>query len=83
IQMCLGVPGEVVSIDKSSTPPIAKVKIGGLVKETLLAIDEEVVPGDFVIVHAGVVISKVSKEEFEELIKLLKTVSGLGGEIEL
>ncbi len=81
--MCLGVPGEVVSIDKSSTPPIAKVKIGGLVKETLLAIDEEVVPGDFVIVHAGVVISKVSKEEFEELIKLLKTVSGLGGEIEL
>ncbi|QOR93923.1 HypC/HybG/HupF family hydrogenase formation chaperone [Thermosphaera chiliense] len=81
--MCLGVPGEVVSIDKSSTPPIAKVKIGGLVKETLLAIDEEVVPGDFVIVHAGVVISKVGKEEFEELIKLLKTVSGLGGEIEL
>jgi hydrogenase expression/formation protein HypC len=81
--MCLGVPGEVVSVDKTSKPPLAKVKIGGLVKETLLAIDEEVMPGDYVIVHAGVVISKVSKDEYEELIRLLKAVSGLGGEIEL
>ncbi|ADG90895.1 HypC/HybG/HupF family hydrogenase formation chaperone [Thermosphaera aggregans] len=81
--MCLGVPGEVVSVDKTSKPPLARVKIGGLVKETLLAIDEEVMPGDYVIVHAGVVISKVSKDEYEELIRLLKAVSGLGGEIEL
>jgi hydrogenase expression/formation protein HypC len=81
--MCLGVPGEVVSVDKTSKPPLARVKIGGLVKETLLAVDEEVVPGDYVIVHAGVVISKVSKDEYEELIRLLKAVSGLGGEIEL
>ncbi|WP_448577185.1 HypC/HybG/HupF family hydrogenase formation chaperone [Thermosphaera sp.] len=81
--MCLGVPGEVVSVDKNSIPPIARIKIGGVVKETLLAVDEEVVPGDFVIVHAGVVISKVSKEEFEELVRLLETVSGLGGKMEL
>jgi hydrogenase expression/formation protein HypC len=81
--MCLGVPGEVVSVDKTSKPPLARVKIGGLVKETLLAVDEEVMPGDYVIVHAGVVISKVSKDEYEELIRLLKAVSGLGGEIEL
>ncbi|MFZ8791205.1 MAG: HypC/HybG/HupF family hydrogenase formation chaperone [Thermosphaera aggregans] len=81
--MCLGVPGEVVSVDKTSKPPLARVKIGGLVKETLLAVDEEVMPGDYVIVHAGVVISKVSKDEYEELIRLLKAVSGLGGELEL
>jgi hydrogenase expression/formation protein HypC len=81
--MCLGVPGEVVSVDETSKPPLARVKIGGLVKETLLAVDEEVMPGDYVIVHAGVVISKVSKDEYEELIRLLKAVSGLGGEIEL
>jgi hydrogenase expression/formation protein HypC len=81
--MCLGVPGEVVSVDKTSNPPLARVKIGGLVKETLLAVDEEVMPGDYVIVHAGVVISKVSRDEYEELIRLLKAVSGLGGEIEL
>jgi len=81
--MCLGVPGEVVSVDRTSKPPLARVKIGGLVRETLLAVDEEVMPGDYVIVHAGVVISKVSKDEYEELIRLLKAVSGLGGEIEL
>jgi hydrogenase expression/formation protein HypC len=81
--MCLGVPGEVVSVDKTSKPPLARVKIGGLVKETLLAVDEEVMPGDHVIVHAGVVISKISKDEYEELIRLLKEVYGLGGEIEL
>jgi len=81
--MCLGVPGEVVSVDRTSKPSLARVKIGGLVRETLLAVDEEVMPGDYVIVHAGVVISKVSKDEYEELIRLLKAVSGLGGEIEL
>ncbi|MEM0377989.1 MAG: HypC/HybG/HupF family hydrogenase formation chaperone [Thermosphaera sp.] len=81
--MCLGVPGEVVQVSDTSTPPTAKVRVGGVVKEVLIATDESISPGDYVIVHAGVIISKINREEYYELVKLIESISGLGGELEL
>lgn len=81
--MCLGVPGEVVQINYDSVPPVARVKVGGVVKEVLVATDEEISPGDYVIVHAGVIISRINSDEYAELVKLIQSVSDLGGKIEL
>jgi len=69
--MCLGVPGQVVDIREENGLQIAIVKIGGVEREVLLAI-QDVKPGDYVIVHAGIAIEKISVEEIKEIEELLR-----------
>jgi len=71
--MCLGVPGQVVDIREENGLQIAIVKIGGVEREVILAI-QDVKPGDYVIVHAGVAIEKISVEEIKEIEQLLREV---------
>lgn len=70
--MCLGVIGKV--IEKDDEKRIAKVDIGGA---TLVADAsfEDVSVGDYVVVHAGVIISKSTEEDYklrEEIFRALK-----------
>ncbi|AFK51702.1 hydrogenase expression/formation protein HypC [Thermogladius calderae 1633] len=72
--MCLGYPAEVVDIYESERGlPLAKVRIGGLVKEVILAV-EGVKKGDYVIVHAGVAISKIEEEELKDILELYRDI---------
>jgi hydrogenase expression/formation protein HypC len=73
--MCLAVPGRVVSI--SGDDPFlrtANVSFGGVIKEVNLAYLPTVLPGDYVIVHAGFALSQVDEAEavrmFDELSRL-------------
>lgn len=70
--MCLGVPAVVVDIDENSN--IVKIDYGdGIVREALLGISEErVARGDVVMVHAGVVISRLSVEGLYEQIEFVR-----------
>lgn len=81
--MCLGVPGEVVGEERRDESGLRYilVKIGGVVRIVLVAFDEEVKPGDYVIVHAGIAISKINKEEALETMSLLEEVYDAGGKI--
>lgn len=72
--MCLGVPGEVLSVDEDKGLRILKVKVGGVVRQVISAL-EDVKPGDYVIVHAGVAIGRINKEEAEETMRLLMEIS--------
>ncbi len=73
--MCLGVPAEVLEIRRSDTgPQVLKVRIGGIIKEVISAIPD-VRPGEYVIVHAGVAISKIDEDELKELLELFKQMS--------
>ncbi|MEL9908349.1 MAG: HypC/HybG/HupF family hydrogenase formation chaperone [Desulfurococcus sp.] len=74
--MCLGVPGEVVGIEDNNELKTLKVRIGGVIREVISALDKVEV-GDYVIVHAGVAISKISREEAEETLRLLAEISGV------
>jgi len=74
--MCLGVPGEVVGLVEMGELKMLKVRIGGLIREVISAL-EDVKPGDYVVVHAGVAISKIDKEEAEETLRLLEEIGGL------
>ena len=56
--MCLGVLAKVVDVEDI----IAKVDIGGVVVEAVKGV-EELHPGDIVIVHAGVVIKRVTLDD--------------------
>jgi len=66
--MCLAIPAEIISIDGD----MAKVSIGGTIVNACLQLLENPGIGDFVLLHSGFAIEKLSKEEAEETLKLLK-----------
>ncbi|MEN2973998.1 MAG: HypC/HybG/HupF family hydrogenase formation chaperone [Candidatus Caldarchaeales archaeon] len=68
--MCWGVYGKVVEVSEKNV----KVDFGGVTREVFSAVDE-LSPGDYVIVHAGIVISKLSEEDFLESFKYIKEIS--------
>lgn len=81
--MCLAIPGQVVSI---ADDPLrsATVSFGGITKDVVLALVPEAGIGDYVIVHAGVAISKLdeaaakqSLAAFEELKAAGEHLSGI------
>jgi len=69
--MCLGVPMRIISRDGDSI--IAEVD--GVQKEAnIMLLGEEVVVGDYVIVHAGFAISRLDEEYAQETIRLMKEI---------
>lgn len=68
--MCLGIPGVVVEVKDT----IAIVDFGGVKREVDSLLVPSIKPGDYVIVHAGAIISKLSSEEAEETIKAWREV---------
>jgi len=68
--MCIAIPVKIVEIkDKVGTGEVGRVKR----KVSLLLLDEVKV-GDYVLLHAGFAISKVKKEEAEELLEMLASL---------
>jgi len=70
--MCLGVPAVVIDVDEDGN--IVKIDYGdGVLREALLGISEERISrGDIVMVHAGVVISKLTVEGLYEQIEFIR-----------
>lgn len=62
--MCLGVPAEVVAIPDPQVPR-ATVAISGVerVVATDLLMDDDLVVGDWVLVHVGFALSKIDADE--------------------
>ena len=69
--MCLAVPARVKSIDKDT----ALVDFGGVSRKVSLGILEGVKKNDYVLIHAGFAIGKVSKEEAEDTLKVLRELA--------
>ena len=59
--MCLALPARVVAVDQARD--MALVELDGVRKEVSLALVEEVVENDFVLIHVGYALNKVSEEE--------------------
>ncbi len=71
--MCLAVPMQVISIDGDSIV----AEIDGVKRDaSLMIIDEDIQLGDFVVVHAGFVISKLDEKEAETTLKLVREMGG-------
>ncbi|NOX15736.1 MAG: HypC/HybG/HupF family hydrogenase formation chaperone [Epsilonproteobacteria bacterium] len=66
--MCLSIPSKVIKIDKNN---MATVDTMGVKREvTLDLIGEKVDIGDFVLIHVGFAMNKISKEEAMQSIKV-------------
>ncbi|HOV11109.1 MAG TPA: HypC/HybG/HupF family hydrogenase formation chaperone [Bacteroidales bacterium] len=75
--MCLGIPSKIVSIDGDN----AVVSVGGTRVEASLQLLTDVKVGDFVLLHTGFAIEKISPEEAEETLTLLKKLGEPESEI--
>jgi hydrogenase expression/formation protein HypC len=65
--MCLGVPGRVVEVRGS----IALVDFWGVRRETRLdVVDQQVLPGDYILNHVGFAIRKIPEAEIQETLAL-------------
>ena len=66
--MCLALPAQVVSIDE--TTDMATVALGEVKREVSLALVEDVQINDYVLIHVGYALNKVSVEEAEKTLAL-------------
>jgi hydrogenase expression/formation protein HypC len=74
--MCLALPARVVTIDQ--TTDMAVVELDGIRKEISLALVEDVAVDDFVLIHVGYALNKVSEEEARLTLELFAQ-AGLTG----
>ena len=67
--MCLAIPAEVVAITKDQQT--ATVSLDGVRKDISLALLTDVEIGDFVLVHVGYALNKISPEEAQQTLDLM------------
>ncbi len=69
--MCLGIPGKILEIEKN----VAKVDVGGLVRDISLDLCPDASIGEYVLIHTGFAIQRVDEEEAKETLELLRQLA--------
>jgi hydrogenase expression/formation protein HypC len=73
--MCLAIPAQVTAIDAARE--VATVAVGPVKKQISIALLEEVALGDYVLVHVGFALHKLSPEEAEHTLAMIREAGGL------
>ena len=71
--MCLSIPAKVVKIEDET----ARVSVGGSKYNAGLQMLEDVQVGDYILLHAGFAIQKISEKEAEETLQLFREMGEL------
>ena len=66
--MCLALPAKIIAIDEVTE--MATVALGEVKKEVSIALLEDVKINDFVLIHVGYALNKISPEEAERTLQL-------------
>jgi hydrogenase expression/formation protein HypC len=66
--MCLAIPGQVIAIDEAADT--ATVAVGEVRKSVSLALVDEVAVDDFLLVHVGYALNKISEAEAQRTLAL-------------
>ena len=66
--MCLAVPARIVTTDNQH----AQVETMGFNHRVNIALVEDVMPGDYILVHAGFAIARIDPEEARETLQLMR-----------
>ncbi len=66
--MCVGLPARVVSIKNN----MALVDASGAKREVSAALIQSLDPGDYVMVHAGMAIAKITNDDRDETDEILE-----------
>jgi len=76
--MCLAIPAQILEISDG----VANCKVGEgdtTVEASIMLLDEEVVVGDYIIIHAGFALRKLDYKEAQETLKILRDMVDLMG----
>ncbi len=68
--MCVGLPAKVVKIQNGT----ALVDASGARREVSAELLDDVDPGDYVMVHAGIAIAKIDENDDDETARLLENI---------
>ena len=66
--MCLSIPAQVVSIEGD----VAQASVGGTIVTAGLQLVEDVKVGDYILIHTGFALQKISEEEAQETLQTIK-----------
>jgi len=69
--MCLSVPGKVVEIQNN----MARVEVGGVIRDVSMDVCPDVVVGEYVLIHTGFAIQKLDEKEALETLDLLRKMA--------
>ena len=72
--MCVGLSGKVVKINENT----AIIDASGAKREVSVELLDELEPGDYVMVHAGVAIAKITDDDEDETDALMDDLLGKG-----
>jgi len=73
--MCLAVPGRIETIEgEDPLERRGRVDFGGVTREVQLAFVPEAGPGDWVLVHVGLAISRIDEAEADRLLADLAAI---------
>ncbi len=75
--MCLSIPSKVISINGDK----AIVSVGGTEYEASLQLVDDVKIDDYVLLHTGFAIQKISEEDAQETLKLLRELGEIDQKI--
>jgi hydrogenase expression/formation protein HypC len=67
--MCLAIPARITATDEATDT--ATVDLDGVSKQVSLALVEDVSVGDYVLVHVGYALNRLSPEEAEHTLALI------------
>lgn len=74
--MCLGVPGQVVSLnDPNEGLVMGKVSFGGVEREVCFGYAPEAKVGDYVLVHVGFAISVLDETEAQRILQDFEAIA--------
>ncbi len=73
--MCHAIPAEVVAIDEATD--MATVSMDGVQKDVSTALIDDVRTGDYLLVHVGFALNKISPEEAEETLRLFAQMAAM------
>ncbi len=66
--MCLSIPAKILSIDGNT----ASASVGGAIVQTSLHLVDDIKLGDYVLIHTGFALQKISEEEALETIRIIE-----------
>jgi hydrogenase expression/formation protein HypC len=74
--MCLSIPAKIISIEGKT----ARASVGGTIINVGLHMIDDIKKGDYVLVHTGFALQKISDDEAQETLKLIREMENISQE---
>jgi hydrogenase expression/formation protein HypC len=80
--MCLAIPGRLEDVREENGLKVGRVRFGGIARDAVLEAVPEAKPGDWVLVHVGVALSRLDEAEARRTYALLEELGQLQAELD-